>query len=266
MQKCNLILHCGAAAVDRSRVELAHTPERTDTWCPIAHSQLLNEVQRVLTEGGMSVVSESHALTLDGNRYFGLLQVVNGQSNDDFGLVIAVRNSHDKSFPAALALGAQVFCCDNLSFRGEVTLARKHTIHIERDLPGLVLKAVGLLENLRVTQAQRFERYQQTELADKDAHDLVVRAVDARILPVTRIPELLQEWRAPRHPEFKEKNVWRLMNGFTEVLKGSLTELPRRTIALQGLLDGTCGLLLPATEVNAPPEPEVAVPSLAQAV
>jgi hypothetical protein len=28
--------------------------------------------------------------------------------------VIGLRNSHDKSFPAAIAMGSSVFCCDNL--------------------------------------------------------------------------------------------------------------------------------------------------------
>jgi hypothetical protein len=246
MNKCNLVLHCGAAAVDRERVDSVPTPEKTDTWCPIPHGLLLSEVMKVIEGNQMTVVSEAHALTRDGQRYFGLMQVVNGHNSADFGLVIGVRNSHDKSFPSALALGASVFVCDNLSFSGEVQLARKHTKHIERDLPALILKAVGLLDNLRVTQEQRFEKYKATPLSNRDAHDLMVRAIDCKVLPVTRLPELVQEWRAPRHSEFKEQNVWRLMNGFTEVLKGSLTALPARTTALQGLLDGASGMLLPS--------------------
>jgi hypothetical protein len=58
--------------------------------------------------------SEAHGLTRDGRRYFGLLQVANGTNPDDFGLVVGVRNSHDRSFPASLVLGAACFVCDNL--------------------------------------------------------------------------------------------------------------------------------------------------------
>jgi hypothetical protein len=39
--------------------------------------------------------------------------------------------------------------CDNLSFSGEVRLARKHTSRIEADLPALVNRAVGQLGELR---------------------------------------------------------------------------------------------------------------------
>src|SRR5207248_658139 len=138
------------------------------------------------------------------NRYFGLLQVANGVNPDGFGLVVGVRNSHDKSFPAGLVLGASIFVCDNLSFSGEVCLARKHTVHIERDLPQLVERAVGMLSDLRNTQERRFTAYQGHELTDQGAHDLIIRALDSRIVPVTKIPDTLKEWREPRHPEFRQ--------------------------------------------------------------
>lgn len=219
---------------------------------PVAHGAILDEVQHVLTANGLHVVSEAHGLTADGARYFGLLQVDDGRGADGWGLVVGVRNSHDKSFPAGLALGASVFACDNLSFYGEVKLARKHTAYIRRDLPQFVNRAVGMLTQLRHTQEQRFLTYQRTELADVQAHDLTIRAVDAQVLPVTKIPDVLKEWREPRYPEFREgKTAWRLFNAFTETLKGRLTELPRRTQTLHGLMDGACGLLVPGQNRSA---------------
>jgi Domain of unknown function (DUF932) len=244
MNQANLYLHCGAHAVPRERVAEVLTPSRTESWVPIAHDKLLTGVQEALARSGLHVVTEAHGLTNAGNRYFGLLQVANGTNTAAFGLVVGIRNSHDKSFPAALVLGAQVFVCDNLSFSGEVKLARKHTAHIERDLPQLVERAVGMLSDLRNTQERRFTAYQHHELADSGAHDLVIKAMDSRIIPVTRIPDVLQEWREPRHPEFREgRTAWRLFNAFTEALKGNLGELPKRTQALHGLLDPACGLI-----------------------
>jgi hypothetical protein len=48
--------------------------------------------------------------------------------------------------------------------------------------------------------------------------------------------------RGPRHDEFQARTLWTLFNSFTEVLKGNLNELPRRTEALHGLLDSYVGL------------------------
>jgi hypothetical protein len=229
--------------VPRDRLTTVATPPRTATWVPIPHDRLLSGVQTSLERAGLSVVSEAHGLTRDGLRYFGLLQVANGHDAGDFALVVGLRNSHDKSFPAGLAIGASVFVCDNLSFSGEVKLARKHTTHVERDLPQLIESAVGRLGDLRRTQEARFSAYRQRELADGAAHDLVIQALDSRVIPVTQIPAVLREWREPRHPEFRDgRTAWRLFNAFTESLKGNLDALPRRTQALHGLLDGVCGI------------------------
>jgi len=67
------------------------------------------------------------------------------ESDEDCCWVLGLRNSHDKTFPAGITAGASVSVCDNLSFSGEVKLARKHTTHITRDLPRLVQSAVGKL-------------------------------------------------------------------------------------------------------------------------
>jgi len=198
---------------------------------------------------GLKVVNEAHALSSGGQRYFGLLEVVNGQQHGDYGLVLGLRNSHDKTFPAALAVGSGVFVCDNLAFSGEVTIARRHTVFIERDLPQLVQRAVGQLGDLRGLQDHRIERYKATRLTDMRAHHLIVRALEARVLPTTAIPVVVREWRRPSHKEFAEggRTAWRLFNAVTEAIKGrSLDALPRRTQALHGMLDAVCGGVQPA--------------------
>jgi hypothetical protein len=241
----NLCLHCGGRNVDRAQIAAAATPPATDTWVPVAHHRLLAQVETTLTGNGLSIVNQAHALWQDGLRYFGLLEVTNGQAHDDYALVIGLRNSHDKSFPAAIGLGSGVFVCDNLAFSAEVTIARRHTRFIERDLPRVVHTAVGRLADMRGQQDQRISAYKATSLDDPAAHDLVIRAVDARVLPVTQVPAVLQEWRTPKFPEFTEggKSAWRLFNAFTETWKGRhLAALPRRSQALHGLVDAACGL------------------------
>jgi hypothetical protein len=193
----------------------------------------------------MKVVNQAHALWSDGLRYFGLLEVTNGQAHEDYGLVIGLRNSHDKSFPAAIAMGSAVFVCDNLAFSAEVTIARRHTRFIERDLPRIVHTAVGSLADMRGQQDERIRTYKETELSDPAAHDLVIRAVDASVLPVTQVPDVLSEWRTPSHREFTAdgKTLWQFHNAMTHVWKGrNLAALPRRSQALHGLLDSVCGL------------------------
>ena len=103
----------------------------------------------------------------------------------------------------------------------------------------------GRLSDLRGQQDRRIQFYKETTLTDSAAHDLIIRAVDANVLPVTQVPEVLSEWRAPSHEEFTVdgKTLWRFHNAITHVWKGrNLTALPRRSQALHGLLDTQCEL------------------------
>lgn len=242
MRKANLMLHTGANTVTREEVGLVQTPERTKSWVPVPHARLVDEVEGYLKARDMTIVNEAHALARNGQRYFGLMQVANGHNPDDFGLVVGIRNSHDKSFPAGLCLGGQVFVCDNLSFSGEIKLARKHTSWIERDLPALVGRAVGMLTDLRSTQESRFNTYKKHELTRSQGNDLIIEALERKVIGCTHIPDVVREWKTPKHPEFAVGGftAWRLFNAFTDSLKDSLITLPKRTTILHGMLDTVC--------------------------
>ena len=251
MKTTNLLLHCGAAKVERDWLALMTAPRSTDTWFPIPHERLIREVEGALDRAGMRVVNQAHGLSPDGCRYFGLLQIATTEVSwsrpqpptPDYTYVLGLRNSHDKRFPAAMVLGSQVFVCDNLAFSGEIKIERKHTRFIERDLPVLVGTGVSQLAERWHQQDARFAAYKQTELAPSEAHDLIIRALDSHAFTPKQLPAVLSQWRTPNHPEFTEsRTVWRLFNAVTEAVKGSLWALPVRTQALHNLLDTHLGL------------------------
>jgi hypothetical protein len=243
MKQCNLILHCGAQAVERPALQLVHTPSPTATWSPIPHHRLVEQVESALTASHLTVVGQAHALSHGGDRYFGLLQVQNGSESPDYSWVLGLRNSHDKRFPAGLVVGLSVFVCDNLSFSGEVSLSRKHTSNISRDLPFLTERAVGQLTERWHSQDVRIQRYRDKALTDTAAHDLMIRAVDVGVCPVSTLPKVIHEWRKPTQDAFRPRNVWSLFNAFTgDALKNNLAALPNRTQALHALMDATVGL------------------------
>lgn len=241
MHKCNLLLHCGAHRVPREELPQVTLPRRTATWQPIPHHDLLTLVESTLPRYGMQVVEQAHAITHDGMRYFGLLQIANGSNHPDYSWVLGLRNSHDKRLPAGLVLGSQVMVCDNLSFHGEIQIARKHTTGILRDLPGLVHDAVSKLSHNWHRQDRRIERFKETELTSLKAHDLTIRALDEAVICGSMIPKVLQEYRQPRHPEFRPRNLWSYHNAMTETLKGNLGMLPMRTQRLNVLCENFAG-------------------------
>ena len=248
-RQCNLVLHCGASAVPRVEVARVSTPRPTETWQPIPHVTLIETVEDALRSTGLKIGNQVHSLTQDGARYFGLAEIHNKHDEDDYAMVVGIRNSHDKSFPVGLTAGAQVFVCDNLSFSGEVRLSRKHTSRLLTDLPILVSSGVGRLYELWGHQSQRIAAYKQAKVRDRVVHDLVVRACDLGAITNRMLPAVLKEYREPRYPEFQDRTIWSVFNAVTEVLKhGNLHELPNRTAALHSLMDNHVGL--PTAHLN----------------
>lgn len=241
-----LMLHCGGNLKTREEVFAAPLPQATDSYVPLPHESLVTRIEKQLAFEGVALRDEKLALAKEGQRLFGLLQVeLPAFAGRDYGCVLGLRNSYDKSCSAGLCIGATVFVCDNLSFHGShITFQRKHTANLLRDLSWIISETVAKLPLLFAAQSRTFDAYQLTELSDRQAHDLVIRFFDNDALNGSDIVPVLREWRDPRHREFAEsgKTAWRLFNAATEIIKGDLWRLPARTRAIHDVLDAECGL------------------------
>ena len=240
-----LMLHCGGHLKSREEVFAVPLPHATPSYVPLSYESLVTRIEKHLAVEGIRIVNQQLALAPNGQRLFGLMQVELPQSTArDYGCVLGLRNSYDKSCSTGLCIGASVFVCDNLSFSGsQITFQRKHTANLLRDLSWIITETVARLPVQFAAQSRTFERYQAAELSDRQAHDLVVRCYDQRAVNLTDIPDVLREWREPRHPEFAQcgRTAWRLFNAVTETIKGDLWRLPARTQILHDVLDQEFG-------------------------
>ncbi len=240
-----LMLHCGGQLKTREEVCAVPVPGATTTYAPLPYESFLTRIEKQLTVDGMRIKEERLALANDGQRLFGLLALeMPSFPQREYGSVLGLRTSYDKSFSTGVCIGASVFVCDNLSFRGEITFARKHTPNALRDLSWLLAETIAQLPAKFIAQSKTFDTYKQTALTNYIAHHLIIQMLDSRAINVTDIPRLLKEWREPRHPEFAQdgKSVWRLFNAATETVKGDLWRLPQRTTLIQEILDKVCGV------------------------
>src|ERR1700675_4334310 len=60
---CNLVLHCGARAVERTALDSVVTPVATATWQPIPHLRLVEQVDTALTSCPFHVVDQPPSLS-----------------------------------------------------------------------------------------------------------------------------------------------------------------------------------------------------------
>jgi hypothetical protein len=223
--------------IDSEALVKSPTPKGTETHTPIPHHKLVNMTRQALWRAGLKITEEEHALARGGLRYFGGFALKGtGAKGRDRKIVLGLRNAHDKSFAASVAVGNQMMVCENLCFSSDVKLARKHTTHILGDLPRVLASAVARVTSHWQDMGSRIESYKETEV--ESASDLIVQLVDAKAFPARDIYKAVEEFRNPRHEEFKGGSLWTLYNSITENLKGGdLTKLADRTMRMQSIFD-----------------------------
>ncbi len=106
-----------------TREELARvvTPAATATHKPIPHIAVVEKLIEALSFRQIGVVREEYAVSADGMKMFGVMDLSSGFDGCRFA--IGLRNSHDKSFRLSCTVGLRVFVCENLAFHGEYTPA-----------------------------------------------------------------------------------------------------------------------------------------------
>ena len=229
-------------SVDRGRLCQVTTPKPTLTWTPLPHSRLMDSVEDQLRNRGYRVHDSTCLLSHGGDRFFGTVSISN-RENLGYRRMIGARNSHDKSLAAGLVAGARVTVCSNGWFFGdEIALSRKHTSRLFDDLDERIEAGFSRIFDEWEKNDLRVMNYREKQLDDKEAHDLVIRSVDAEAIPPSAIPKVLREWREPWHSEFVPRNAWSLFNGFTEILKGKPHLLADRTRTLHRVFDEALGI------------------------
>ena len=106
-----------------TREELARvaTPVGTETHKPIPHITVVEKLIEALGFRQIGIVQEEYAVSADGMRMFGVMDLSSGFDGCRFA--IGLRNSHDKSFRLSCTVGLRIFVCENLAFHGEYTPA-----------------------------------------------------------------------------------------------------------------------------------------------
>jgi hypothetical protein len=231
-----LMVHCGGTKVSFDDVRAIAAPAATATHVPLPHHELVGHLIDSLNRTGFEISAENHAIAKNGNQYFGLFQLFKPDMGElGYTSVVGLRNSHDKSLPAGIVAGSQVFVCDNLSFSGEFKITKKHTAKVRDNIDYAFYKAMGAIRELFTKQDTMYLQFKQTELARRDSDHLLLELLRQDVVPQGKFKKLVEEWHTPTHAEHTAggETVWRMFNAVTESLKSdadvAIVELPRRT-------------------------------------
>lgn len=83
------------------------------------HHEIVEALVGTLSFRHIGVVNEEYAVSTDGMKMFGVLDLETQMEGCRFS--IGIRNSHDKSLRLGLTAGFRVFVCSNMAFSGDFT-------------------------------------------------------------------------------------------------------------------------------------------------
>jgi len=223
--------------VDLDDVRRVKTPAPTETFMPLPHGEYYDQIASSLAAAGIEQVETFHSLYRGGDRYIGLAitDVLDDSTHSD--VVVGWFNAHDRSKAATFLLGEQVTVCFNLCLHAEIKVARKHTKHIQRDMPGLIDSAVARIEEKVALHEERMTKYLNHPLSEREGAHLLVRLHDRGAFPKSKITHVLKEWREPSQEEWARAwNINRLYQAVT-VQRTPVMSMAQRHLALHSVLD-----------------------------
>src|SRR5437879_12783949 len=75
MQQSQLLAHCGSCKFSREELTAIPTPEGSATHRPLSHHELVEALTETLNFRHIGVVREEYAVSLDGMKMFGVLEL-----------------------------------------------------------------------------------------------------------------------------------------------------------------------------------------------
>jgi hypothetical protein len=213
-----LLAHCGTNKLNREQLAIIPAPEGTDTYQPLAHSNIIEALLETLAFRHISVVRDEYAVSDDGMKMFGVLDLETTFEGCRFS--IGVRNANDKSMRLAMTVGYRVFVCDNMAFHGDFTpVLAKHSKHFS--LVDAVSIGVDRMQRSFEPMRRQVETWKGSLIQDDAAKLLIYRAfVEGQLEAPKHLARRVHElYFNPTVEEFAPRTLWSLENSFTSAFK-----------------------------------------------
>jgi len=218
MEQSQLLAHCGSHKITREELKAIPTPEGSSTHQPIPHHEIVEALAETLSFRHIGVVRDEYAVSGDGMKLFGVLDLET--TFDGCRFSIGIRNANDKSMRLSLTVGYRVLVCDNMAFHGDFTpVLAKHTKHFS--LVDTLSIGVDRMQRNFEPMRRQVEAWKEGPLSDERAKLIIYRAFveGALIAPRHLARQVHDLYFNPPFEEFTLRTLWSLSNAFTTAFK-----------------------------------------------
>lgn len=116
-------------------------------------------------------------------------------------------------------IGAQLFICDNLAFKGGITVLKKHTANVFTALEDSAISTLYKARSVYGSLLEDFERLRLIDLDNYDAYKALGVLYAEGVLSPRQLPKALEQWQNPDHQAFAGRNAYSFYNACTEAMK-----------------------------------------------
>lgn len=210
----------GGNMVNRDALDNFAMPEDTRSYKVVPHFQLAKTMVQMSGDllKGFEYLSENYVVAKEGKQLFGMINF-RDRNREDAGISVAFRNSYDKSMSIGIALGTQVFVCENLCLSGEITIMRKHTKNVWDNLEQQVIGALYKYRSTYDDAQADIDRMKTIDITDHEAYSRMGVAFGEGIVGPRQLQVVKNEWQKPSFDDFQPRTMWSLYNDFTYALK-----------------------------------------------
>ena len=239
MEQSQLLAHSGSRKLSREELKAITTPEGTLTHRPVPHHEIVTALVETLGFRHIGVVRDEYAVSNDGMKMFGVLDLET--SFDGCRFSIGLRNANDKSMRLALTIGYRVFVCDNMAFHGDFTpVLAKHSKNFSL-VDALSVGVDRMQRNFEPMQRQ-VQTWKGLQLPETYAKLVIYRAfVEGELEAPKHLARKVHDlYFNPQFEDFAPRTMWSLSNAFTSAFK-ELEPIPqfKATAKLGAFLDAT---------------------------
>ena len=200
-------------------------PEATDTYAPVSHHAIVSKITESLLGKDMVIKDKKYLSNNEGQQLIGTFTIETerpstANSKTAMDMMIAFRNSYDKSMSVGFAAGTRVWICENGMISGDIQMVRKHTGNVLGELVEKIDTSIDTLGNTYAKLTSDAHIMSNIELEPKVSAELLGRLfIDEDIITSTQLNIIKNELSNSKH--FKEDSMWDLYNHCTEAMKKS---------------------------------------------
>ncbi len=204
--------------LDRQELALVPAPQSTATHQVIPHHEVIGALVETLGFRHIGVHKEEYAVSRDGMKMFGIMELETTFNGCRFAL--GIRNSHDKTMRLAMTVGYRVFVCENMMFKGDFEpVCAKHSKNFR--ISDALSIGVDSMQRNFAPMVEAVDRWRDSQLTDVSARMIIYQAFIESELDVPRHLDrrVHDMYFNPTVEEFQPRTMWSLSNAFTSAFK-----------------------------------------------